>query len=60
VLGEMMRYAELTIAYRHHEGAFPKFAKFNKDSNEWIVGTVNSQNVWTAKDPAEKFADKPV
>ena len=58
VLGEMMRYAELTIAYRHHAGPFPKFAKFNRDRNEWIVGTVNAQNGWTTT--AETFPDKPV
>jgi hypothetical protein len=59
VLGQIMRYAEVTIAYRQHAGAFPKFAKFNKDRNLWIVGTVNDQNVWTDKQPEETFPDKP-
>lgn len=57
VLGEIMRYAEVTIAYRQHAGNFPKFAVW--EDNKWIVGTVNAQNVWTAKNPAETFADKP-
>jgi hypothetical protein len=58
VLGEMMRYAEVTIAYRQHAGPFPKFATF--DGEQWCVGTVNAQNVWTANDPTEVFADRPV
>jgi hypothetical protein len=57
VLGEIMRYAEVTIAYRHHAGDFPKFAQW--DGKQWIVGTVNAQNVWTAKNPTETFPDKP-
>lgn len=57
VLGEMMRYAEVTIAYRQHAGLFPKFATF--DGKQWTVGAVDAQNVWTAKKPNEFFADRP-
>jgi hypothetical protein len=57
VLGEIMRYAEVTISYRHHAGDFPKFAKFDQQHNVWMVGTINAQNTWT--DTAETFPDKP-
>lgn len=61
VLGEMMRYAEVTIAYRSHDGQgpneFPKFARF--DGTNWVVGTVSAQNVWTARPDRESFADLP-
>jgi hypothetical protein len=64
VLGEMMRYAEVTIAYRRHKGKglhfFPKFARFDKQRSLWIVGTVNDQNVWTANEAEETFPDRPV
>jgi hypothetical protein len=61
ILGEIGRYAEVTLAYRQHanSGNFPKFAKFDKAKSEWIVGTVNNQNVWTEKSPKETFPDKP-
>jgi hypothetical protein len=52
-----MRYAEVTISYRHHKGNFPKFAKFNQKNNVWTVGTISAQNTWT--DTAETFPDKP-
>lgn len=60
VLGEILRYGEVTIAYRQHanKGAFPKFAKFDKQGRRWIVGTVNAQNNWTATE--ETFPDRPV
>ena len=60
VLGEMMRYAEVTIAYRQHAGAFPKFATFDNQHSRWVVGTVDGDNAWTAKQPQETFADRPV
>jgi hypothetical protein len=64
ILGKMNSYAELTIAYRRHAGvgqhAFPKFAKFDKPSRLWTVGDVDGQNVWTARQPAERFPDRPV
>ncbi len=64
VLGQMMRYAEVTIAYRQHSGedehSFPKFARFDKQHSRWIVGTVDEQNIWTAKRPEETFPDRPV
>jgi predicted ATPase len=33
--------------------------KFNTAQSEWIVGTVNEQNVWIEKTPKETFPDKP-
>lgn len=60
VLGEMMRYAEVTLAYRKHAGSFPKFARFDQRNSCWIVGTVDAQNQWTPKRPSETFADRPV
>lgn len=64
VLGEMMRYAEVTLAYRQHAGkgvhSFPKFACFDQNNERWIVGTVDDKNVWTAKPQLETFPDHPV
>jgi hypothetical protein len=58
VLGQIMRYGEVTIAYRRHAGNFPKFAKFDKAGRRWIVGTVDKDNKWI--EGAETFADRPV
>lgn len=62
VLGQMNRYAELTVAYRNHasNGAFPKFACFDKLRKLWLVGDVDEQNVWTARQSGESFSDRPV
>jgi hypothetical protein len=57
VLGEIGRYAEVTLAYRQHAGKFPKFAKFNPEKNHWTVGTVDDQNLW--KETNETFPDQP-
>jgi hypothetical protein len=66
LLGTVMSYGEVTIAYRQHAAnvaagqvVFPKFAQFREKHNCWVVGTVNDQSVWTAKDPEEIFANKP-
>ena len=58
VLGQVMRYGEVTIAYRKHAGNFPKFAKFDKQARHWIVGTVSTDNQWT--EGRETFTDRPV
>jgi len=63
VLGKIMRYGEVTVAYRKHPGTgdhqFPKFAKFNEKRSLWEVGTVNIDNVWSALKPEQTFPDRP-
>lgn len=58
VLGQIMRYGEVTIAYRQHAGPFPKFAKFDKPGGVWKVGSVDGENNWA--DGHETFLDRPV
>lgn len=63
ILGEIMRYGEVTVAYRNHAGvgehSFPKFATFDKQNNLWSVGTIDSTNNWHRKLPEETFLDRP-
>lgn len=61
------KYAEVSIAYRQHARnvsagriIFPMFAQFDSDGKRWIVGDVNNQSAWTAKQPLESFSDMPL
>lgn len=61
------KYAEVSIAYRQHARnvsagriVFPMFAQFDSNGHRWIVGDVDNQSTWSARQPGEFFSDKPV
>jgi hypothetical protein len=55
VLGEMLRYGEVVVAYRQHAGGFPKFARFDPDRKVWNVYMTGA-----GRKVAESFPDYPV
>jgi hypothetical protein len=57
VLGQVLKYGEVTVAYRQH-GGFPKYVQWD-GKNKWQVGVVNG-NTWEAKTPEEYIDDRPL
>jgi hypothetical protein len=60
VLGKLLRYGEVVVAYRKHAGDFPVFAKFDTKRTLWIVGTIDeTTGKWAPKKPEKFFLDQP-
>lgn len=58
VLGEMLRYGEVTVAYRQHAAGFPVFAKFDKASSSWKEYTIPKAG-WRTNVVKLSFSDGP-
>jgi hypothetical protein len=59
VLGEMLRYGEVVVSYRKHDGGFPKFARFDKTRKLWKAGFIGPKGYAPFKDPEQTFPDAP-